>query len=157
MPLVTPRLDLILQTPDAVLRWVATLPADVRAQVSPDWLERVRNTSPGDMWALTHNAIERMSGEHVGTVAFKGPPDAKGIVEIAYGIEPEHQGRGFATEAATALVAFALADDRVRTVRAHSKADNAASARVLVKCGFRSLGEVVDPEDGPVLRWELVR
>ncbi|MGH7631966.1 MAG: hypothetical protein ACREOF_21740 [Gemmatimonadales bacterium] len=29
-----------------------------------------------------------------------------------------------------------------------------ASARVLEKLGFRRLGEVIDPEDGPVWRWE---
>jgi RimJ/RimL family protein N-acetyltransferase len=29
-----------------------------------------------------------------------------------------------------------------------------ASARVLTKCGFRPIGEVIDPEDGPVWRWE---
>jgi len=39
-------------------------------------------------------------------------------------------------------------------VRAHTKADNAASARVLAKCGFLRTGEVIDPEDGLVSRWE---
>jgi RimJ/RimL family protein N-acetyltransferase len=29
-----------------------------------------------------------------------------------------------------------------------------ASARVLAKCGFRRVGEVIDPEDGLVWRWE---
>jgi hypothetical protein len=28
--------------------------------------------------------------------------------------------------------------------------------RVLAKCGFKSLGEVVDPEDGLVGRWERI-
>ena len=29
-----------------------------------------------------------------------------------------------------------------------------ASTRVLTKCGFRHVGEVMDPEDGLVWRWE---
>ncbi len=33
-------------------------------------------------------------------------------------------------------------------------ADGVASGRVLIKCGFRRIGEVIDPEDGLVWRWE---
>ena len=76
------------------------------------------------------------------------------MVELAYAIEPDHQRRGYATEAAEALVQLAFADDRVRVVRAHTLADHAASKRVLEKCHFRCIGEVIDPEDGPVLRFE---
>jgi RimJ/RimL family protein N-acetyltransferase len=36
----------------------------------------------------------------------------------------------------------------------HTKADNPAFIRVLEKCKFRYVGEVIDPEDGPVLRFE---
>lgn len=86
---------------------------------------------------------------------FKGPPDADGMVEIAYGIVPAYQGQGYATEAAAALVAFAFESGRVRLVRAHTLAANHASNHVLTKCGFASIGEVMDPEDGLVWRWAL--
>lgn len=74
-----------------------------------------------------------------------------------YGIVPSFQGVGYATEAAEALVAFAFRDDRVSTVRAHTLPEANASTRVLAKCGFAFTGEVVDPEDGPVWRWERAR
>lgn len=90
----------------------------------------------------------------VGSYAFKGPPDAAGVVEVAYGTDPAHRGRGFATESAEALTRFAFASGLVRLVRAHTKPENAASMRVLDKCGFRLIGEVMDPEDGLVYRWE---
>jgi RimJ/RimL family protein N-acetyltransferase len=150
----TARLDLVLQTPEEVLAWAASLPPADRAEVSPDWVARVRATAPGDPWALSFTAVERASGSVVGSCAFKGPPDAAGVVEVAYGTDPAHRGRGFATEAAGALTGFAFASGRVRLVRAHTKPDNAASARVLAKCGFRRVGEVSDPEDGLVCRWE---
>src|SRR3954451_22285022 len=93
----TARLDLVLQTPDEALAWVESMdPAD-RAEVSPDWIARVRATQPGDPWALGYTSIERSSGTTVGACAFKGPPDADGVVEVAYGIDPDHRGRGFAT------------------------------------------------------------
>jgi RimJ/RimL family protein N-acetyltransferase len=75
-------------------------------------------------------------------------------VEIAYGIAPEHQGKGYATEAAAALTDYAFRQREVRAVRAHTLPENNASTRVLTKCGFRRVGEVIEPEDGLVWRWE---
>lgn len=155
--LPTDRLDLRLQSPDEVLASIEAMPPEDRAEVSPDWLARVRTTLAGDPWALSYSVIERNGGASVGGCAFKGPPDVDGMVEIAYGIDPEHRGRGYATEVARALTEFAFADQRVRVVRAHTRLDNETSARVLAKCGFVRIGEVVDPEDGLVLRWERPR
>ncbi len=150
----TASLDLILQTPSEVLAWVDSLPAADRAEVSDDWIARVQSTAADDPWALSFTAIERASGSAVGACVFKGPPDADGVVEVAYGIDLAHRGRGFATEATRGLVEFAFASGRVRLVRAHTKPDGIASARVLTKCGFRQVGEVIDPDDGLVCRWE---
>jgi RimJ/RimL family protein N-acetyltransferase len=101
--------------------------------------------------------VEPASGAVIGSCAYKGPPDEGGVVEIAYAVDPEYQGRGYATEAARALVNFAFRSGQVRLVRAHTRAENNASTRVLAKCGFERVGEVVDPEDGLVWRWELQR
>jgi RimJ/RimL family protein N-acetyltransferase len=149
----TANLELVLQTPDEVVAWVEALPPADRAEVSPDWIARMRATAADDPWALTFTMVERASGSAVGGCSFKGPPDADGMVEVAYGTDPAHRGRGYATEATEALVAFALASGRARLVRAHTKPDNRASARVLEKCGFMQVGQVTDPEDGLVWRW----
>lgn len=89
-----------------------------------------------------------------GISATHAPPSA---VEIAYGISPEYQGTGLATEAARGLVERALARGDVQTVRAHTLREVNASTRVLVKCGFQQVGEAVDPDEGPVWRWEKRR
>lgn len=157
MVITTQRLSLILQTPAEVLARIEAMPPADRAEVSPDWLARVRATPAGDPWALGFSIEERASQTDVGSCGFKGPPDAHGIVELAYGIEPDHQGRGYATEAAAALAEFALARAEVRLVCAHTQSVEGASPRVLQKCGFRHVGEIIDPEDGPVCRWELER
>ena len=70
------------------------------------------------------------------------------------GVVPTYQGRGLATEAAKALMAFAFNTGRVQLIRAHTLPTPNASTRVLSKCGFRFLGEVIDPADGSVWRWE---
>ncbi|MBD1864865.1 GNAT family N-acetyltransferase [Trichocoleus sp. FACHB-46] len=76
------------------------------------------------------------------------------MVEIAYSVNADQQGRGYATEAAEALTRYALESRQVRLVCAHTRPEENASTRVLTKCGFRRVGEVNDPEDGLVWRWE---
>ncbi len=152
--LLTERLQLILETPEeAVARIEALTPSD-RAEVSPNWLARVRAASTADPWLLGFSIADRVNGAVLGGCGFKGSPDAEGVVEIAYGVDPVWQGRGFATEATRALIAFAFGSGLVRLVRAHTKPGNAASERVLAKCGFARIGAVHDPEDGLVWRWE---
>src|SRR5215475_3875666 len=150
----TARLRLVLESTEAVLaRIEAMSPAD-RGQVSPDWLARVRTTTPS-AWTHGFALVERGAGAVVGMCGYKGPPDSEGTIEIAYGVDPSYQGRGYAKEAAAALVEFALGAG-ARRILAHTQPENVASAHVLAACGFERTGEVLDPEDGLVWRWELV-
>lgn len=77
-----------------------------------------------------------------GFIGFKGNPDAAGAVEIGYGIDPEARNLGYTTEAAQALVDWALNQPDVAIVTAWTNKDNAASARVLQKLGMQMTGEV---------------
>jgi RimJ/RimL family protein N-acetyltransferase len=126
----------------------------VSDDVSPNWLAALRNSSGPDPWRHGFFVVHRDGGSVIGTAGFKGPPDATGTVEVAYGIVPSFEGQGYATEAAAALVDFAFSSGQARTVRAHTLPEANASTRVLLKCGFRHVGMVVDPDDGPVWRWE---
>jgi RimJ/RimL family protein N-acetyltransferase len=126
----------------------------VSDDVSPRWLERLRSATGPDPWVFGFAVIHRDDQCVVGAASFKGPPDDDGVVEIAYGIVPAYQHQGYATEAASALVAFATERVDVRTIRAHTMPDSNASMRVLVKSGFQLVGDVMDEEDGLVCRWE---
>ena len=129
----------------------------VSDEVSPAWLAQLRASAAADPWVHGFAVIHPESGSVIGSVGFKGPPDEGGVVEIAYGIVPAFQGRGYATEAAAAAVAFAFDSGCVDLVRAHTLPTPNASTRVLAKCGFERTGEVVDPEDGLVWRWERTK
>lgn len=59
-----------------------------------------------------------------------------GSIEIGYVIHPRHQGRGYATEALSAVIGD-LFRMGYREVRAAAFAGNAASRRVMEKCGMR--------------------
>jgi RimJ/RimL family protein N-acetyltransferase len=154
MEIPTKHLTLLLKTPEETLASVDTMSDADRAQVSPAWLARVRATTTADPWIHGFSMVDRASGAVVGSCGYKAPPGPDAVVEIAYGVEPEHQGRGYATEAARALTDFAFGSGNVRRVCAHTMPENNASARVLTKCGFTLIGEVMDPEDGLVWRWE---
>jgi RimJ/RimL family protein N-acetyltransferase len=71
---------------------------------------------------------------------FHGAPGEDGAVEVAYGVEQESQQQGYATEATSASVAWALAEPRVRVVQATTPSWHVASRRVLEKCGFKLVG-----------------
>ena len=126
----------------------------VSDDVSPQWLETLRRASGADPWVFGFAVIQREDRCVIGAASFKGPPGDDGVVEIAYGIVPAYQGQGYATEAASALVAFAAERVDVRMIRAHTLPDGNASMRVLVKAGFQLVGDVIDAEDGLVCRWE---
>lgn len=93
--------------------------------------------------------VERSTGEVIGTAGFFGPP-RDGVVEIGYGIVPSRQRRGYATEAAGALVELAVAQPGVSEVVAHAEAGNAASIRVLEKNGLTYAGR-----EGSLVRYAL--
>lgn len=152
--LETERLSLVLESTDAVLARIAALPAEFQADVSPEWLSRLRAAPEPSLWTHGVALIERKSGTTVGSAAFKGPPDSDAAVEIAYELELQHRGCGYAREAADSLCTYALTIGGAACVRAHTRADNPASARVLTACGFTYVGDVVDPDDGLVQRWE---
>lgn len=101
--------------------------------------------------------VDGSEGVIVGSCGFKGNPTPDGVVEIAYGTFPPFEGRGIATQMARTLVQTALERAAVKRVLAHTLPEKNASGRVLEKAGFRRVGEVQDPEDGLVWRWEKFR
>jgi len=85
--------------------------------------------------------IERDSGCVVGDVGFIGPPDEAGSIEVGYSVISDRRRRGYATEAAGAIVEWALSQPGVRDVVAGCDADNVPSIRTLERLGFRRTGE----------------
>ena len=90
--------------------------------------------------------IEKTDGTHIGDLCFKGLQE-NGIAEIGYGILEAFQGQGYATEAVRAACRWAFLNPDVTSLEAETDAGNAASQRVLQKCGFRPNGTF--GEEGP--------
>ena len=77
----------------------------------------------------------------VGSIVFHGRPAEDGVAEIAYGVEDGSQCRGYATEAVTACVAWALAQDGVLAVQATTFSWHHPSLRVIANVGMVRVGE----------------
>lgn len=92
-----------------------------------------------DSWGPRH-VVRSFDGLVVGSIGFFGPPDevdGTPETEVGYGLVEDARGHGAATEALRALLAEA---ERLGVrVRASVSPDNAASIRVLAKCGFTEL------------------
>lgn len=100
-------------------------------------------------------AVDRRSRTIVGTCAFKGNPNHENMVEIAYFTFPHNEGRGYATAMAQALIQIALSHPDLPHITAHTLPQTNASTAVLQKVGMKFVGDVVDPEDGPVWLWQF--
>lgn len=89
----------------------------------------------------------------VGFCGFRVFPEVEPEPELLYALLPGFWGRGYATEAARALLAFARAQAGFGRVLSAVDAPNAASIRVLEKLGFRARGSVPG-EFGRILLFE---
>lgn len=96
--------------------------------------------------------VVELDGQPVGVAAFKSAPAGSGEVEIAYMTFPAFEGRGHATATIAALVDVAIGAG-ARPIALTLPEEN-ASNRALRRNGFGFAGEVIDPEDGLVWRWE---
>ena len=85
--------------------------------------------------------IELKDCTHIGELCFKGI-DEFGSTEIGYGIDDEYQDYGYATEAVTAAVAWALQQNKISCVTAEVDKSNMESIRVLEKSGFKLTGRL---------------
>ena len=96
--------------------------------------------------------IELKTGTHIGELCFKGL-DQNGIAEIGYGINDKYQNNGYATEAVKAVLEWAFTNPNVTAIESETELENAASKRVLEKCGFVLNGKI--GEEGP--RYTITR
>ncbi len=96
--------------------------------------------------------VVELDGQSIGVAAFKSAPAESGEVEIAYMTFPAFEGRGHATATIAALVELAVAAG-AQPIALTLPEENGSNT-ALRRNRFVFAGEVIDPEDGLVWRWE---
>lgn len=163
LPLSSSAIDALLTGDAARLRELtgATFPAPVRPPpltegVLPMVRERVAADTSQEGW-WTWVVVRKDTREAVGSVGFGGGPDGDGAVMVGYATYPNVEGRGYATEAAGALVGWALGHHDVARVCASMPPDNGAAIRVAQKIGMRLIGTVWEEDLDDVLLYGIDR
>lgn len=121
-----------------VVRWFPGEPV-VNRQEAVQRIERNLSQLAADprfgRWAV----VDRSRGIPAGTVILQPLPDGDGEVEIGWHLHPDSWGRGFASEAARAVLERAFADG-LSELWAVTDFDNRRSAAVCRRIGMRLLG-----------------
>ncbi|HEY8523659.1 MAG TPA: GNAT family N-acetyltransferase [Acidimicrobiales bacterium] len=98
----------------------------------------------GDELALA--VVERATGRVIGDVVLVWRSADHMTGEIGYVFHPEVQGRGYATEAAQAVLALGFDQLGLHRIIGRCDARNTASARVLERLGMRQEAHFVENE-----------
>jgi RimJ/RimL family protein N-acetyltransferase len=100
--------------------------------------------SEGDVLAFA--VVLKATNEVVADVVLQLVSQEHRQGEIGYIVHPDHQGRGYATEACRELLRLAFEELELHRVVGHLEARNAASARILEKLGMRREAHFVENE-----------
>jgi RimJ/RimL family protein N-acetyltransferase len=129
--------------------------------VSPEWRgtwkmrgEQVEDDPVSAAW-VTGVIWDDQRQAAVGRAGYHGPPDAAGMVEIGYAVDPAYRRRGYARAALEALLRRADREPGVRTVRASISPGNTPSFALVSQYGFVKVGEQWDDEDGLEIIYEV--
>jgi RimJ/RimL family protein N-acetyltransferase len=135
--------------------WDRTDPEGIRSEI----LE-MAGRRPGEAGWVQLSVEDARTGELVGDVGMSPAPGEPGVIKLGYTIAPEFQGRGYATEAVRALIAYAFDTLGAEVVRIYADGDNVASHRVAEKAGLHLVERFRGEEDGQAwfgVRYELQR
>ncbi|MCH7591388.1 MAG: GNAT family N-acetyltransferase [Planctomycetes bacterium] len=113
-------------------------PPEIMAGATGYWVPHLEKNPDLVGWAVWH-IIRKEDRILIGGAGFKGMPDA-GRVDIGYAVLDAFQRRGYATEAAGALIDWAFSDPRVDRIVGETLPHLSASIRVMQRLGF----ELVD-------------
>jgi RimJ/RimL family protein N-acetyltransferase len=93
----------------------------------------------------------------------QAPDGLRGQLQIGWTLHPDHWGRGYATEAAKAMLARAFDRFAALAVYGQTSERNAASWRVMERLGMRRMEQfdyedpAYPPEDNPTMVYGLTR
>lgn len=134
-----PRVQQLAGDP-AVADTTLNIPHPYEGGMAETWIAQ----QPGQLErgeAVTFAIVLRERAELIGAVGLSFAP-AHARAELGYWIAREHWGKGYATEAARAVLAYAFSACGVNRVQARHFSRNPGSGRVLHKLGMKHEGRL---------------
>ncbi len=171
-PIISERLELVSLTPAFIEAVLAGAAADESFR-PPDWwpddhdrgflslrLRQMRDDPGYQEWSVRAVVLPNGDRPMIGHAGFHGPPGVNAVkapdaVELGYTIFEPFRGRGYATEAARALMDWASQEHGIRHFVASVGPWNEPSLAMMRRLGFEQTGRHWDEEDGLELEFEL--
>ena len=120
-----------------VTRWLGGTPSVTPVELVARWRTVAEADGRFGVWALELAD----TGTVAGTVLLKPLPDGVGEVEVGWHLHPDSWGRGYATEAARAVITRAF-EAGLPEVYAVVRPGNTASVAVCTRLGMTPLGRM---------------
>jgi RimJ/RimL family protein N-acetyltransferase len=111
--------------------------------------------TPQDLPWMTGVLWDEAAALPVGKAGFHGAPDADGMVEVGYAVDPAYRRRGYARSALVGLLERARREPDVRVLRATVSPTNSASLALIHQFDFLEVGEQWDDIDGLEIIYEI--
>ena len=112
-------------------------------------------TTPADLPWVTGALRSDDEQVAVGKAGFHAAPDADGVVEAGYAVDPAHRRRGYARAALELMIERAREDPMISTFRLTVSPTNTASLGLVAQYPFVEVGEQWDEEDGLETIYEM--
>jgi len=135
--------------------WWFPLRRGMTEEESADFLGWAVSVNADPARPVFHAVIERESGALIGWAGLSVPeflPELLPAVEVGWRLGSDFRGNGYATEAATAALAWGFETLQLEEIVSIHEPDNVPSGRVMDRLGFGPASATVDPvRDLPLL------
>ena len=125
-----------------VARWVSSVPHPYTEADGRKWIACVQQdhaTGRPRRFIIALKETDRL----IGGVGLDGSTgDESEEPSLGYWLGQPHWGNGYGREAVAAVIDYGFRTLGVETIRAYTDPSNAASQKVLLRCGLRSVGEI---------------
>jgi Acetyltransferases, including N-acetylases of ribosomal proteins len=116
------------------------------------WIENTLAHRELFEWFTNWEIILKAKQVAIGGIGFAGLPNEEGKSMVGYGLDLRFHGKGYASEALTALLQWGFQNPELKVAIADTPIHHAASQRVLIKNGFWE-----ESRDENLIHWKADR
>jgi ribosomal-protein-alanine N-acetyltransferase len=131
-----------LSHPEVIRHYGVSFTSLEATQEQVDWYDSIEREGTG-LWRAI---CAKEDGAFLGAIGLNNIVQHHRRGEIGFWLMPEHQGKGYVSEALPVIIEHSFGALGLHRIEAEVETENAASAKVLLKAGFAHEGTLRDCE-----------